>query len=218
MSSLWNHNTAYYRYLLSQVPEGTERALDIGCGGGSFAFQLAQHCKRVEAVDRVPKLIEGAQEKARAGKVPVTFSVADFTTADLEPGAYGFVSCIATVHHMDLQPTVARLTSLLAPGGVLAILDLCRVENLTDHLVTAAAVPYDYAFGTWWKVWGRKRATGPAEDREIIPGTPLRDPQYNYQELRDRYRTMLPSARIRRHLLYRISVVHAMKGGVKWHV
>ena len=44
-----DHNAVYHRHLLSHVPRTCERALDAGCGTGSFARLLADRAARVDA-------------------------------------------------------------------------------------------------------------------------------------------------------------------------
>lgn len=36
----WNHNLHYHSVILNAVPDGTTRALDVGCGEGTLARQL----------------------------------------------------------------------------------------------------------------------------------------------------------------------------------
>jgi hypothetical protein len=39
----WNHNSHYHDLLLAAVPPGCRRALDVGCGLGTFARKLTTH-------------------------------------------------------------------------------------------------------------------------------------------------------------------------------
>ena len=40
MKGTWNHNTHYHRLVLDAAPEGTTRALDVGCGEGDLLADL----------------------------------------------------------------------------------------------------------------------------------------------------------------------------------
>ncbi|MFN2608108.1 MAG: class I SAM-dependent methyltransferase [Acidimicrobiales bacterium] len=46
-----------------------------------------------------------------------TFFYGDFLEAALPEGSYGFVSAIASVHHMDFELALGRMKRLLHPGG-----------------------------------------------------------------------------------------------------
>jgi SAM-dependent methyltransferase len=53
----FNHNNFYHPYLLGQVPAGSNRALDAGCGTGLFVHRLAPHTRLAEGTDRAPEMI-----------------------------------------------------------------------------------------------------------------------------------------------------------------
>src|SRR5439155_25080922 len=57
--------------------------LEIGCGTGTNAIELAKRRFEVVAVDFVAQAIETAREKARKAKVKVVFRVADVLNDDL---------------------------------------------------------------------------------------------------------------------------------------
>ena len=54
----WNHNNHYHAYLLKQIPDNCERALEIGCGTGSFTCRLAAKADEVWALDLSPEMIK----------------------------------------------------------------------------------------------------------------------------------------------------------------
>ena len=59
----WSHNEHYHGVLLEQIPPGATRALDVGCGTGAFARELAA---RVEHVDGIDRSADVARARARA--------------------------------------------------------------------------------------------------------------------------------------------------------
>lgn len=61
----WDHNAYYQHLLLRHVPPGCRRVLDVGCGAGGFAVQLAQRCGHVDAVDRSAAMITEARRRTR---------------------------------------------------------------------------------------------------------------------------------------------------------
>jgi 2-polyprenyl-3-methyl-5-hydroxy-6-metoxy-1,4-benzoquinol methylase len=74
----------YHRFFIERVqPEDV--VLDIGCGVGALALDLARHCRRVIGMDLVKGSIIKAQERARAAHVTnATFEVGDATQHPFE--------------------------------------------------------------------------------------------------------------------------------------
>ena len=60
----WSHNSWYHRLLLSQVPDGAQRVLDVGCGAGTLARKLAESVPQVDGVDLSPEMIDAARRDA----------------------------------------------------------------------------------------------------------------------------------------------------------
>jgi SAM-dependent methyltransferase len=177
----FDHNAHYHRLLLRQVPEGARTALDVGCGNGAFARELAARGLDVTAVDRHGEV-----------DVPgVEFRRADAVVDDLG-GPYDFVSCVAALHHMPLRPALERLRSLVRPGGVVAVLGLAREESAADRALSWASVGLNFA--------ARLVRDDPPDD------APTRDPVLSLREIRAEADSVLPGARVRRHLFWRYSM------------
>ncbi len=47
----WSHNIHYHHILLQAIPPNCRRALDVGCGRGLLARELAHHSPEVVAID-----------------------------------------------------------------------------------------------------------------------------------------------------------------------
>src|SRR5918993_5998821 len=60
----WSTNNHYHDFLLKHVPQNCENALEIGCGTGAFARELAKRCKRVVALDLSSEMIRVARARA----------------------------------------------------------------------------------------------------------------------------------------------------------
>ena len=56
----WNHNNHYHDLLLRHLGAGRLRVLDVGCGHGFFAAELACVADRVDAVDLDPAVVAEA--------------------------------------------------------------------------------------------------------------------------------------------------------------
>ena len=76
-----------------------QTVLEIGCGTGTNALELARRGRTVTAVDYVPQAIDAARAKARQAKLTVDFRVADLLQADLG-GPYGLLFDRGVYHHL----------------------------------------------------------------------------------------------------------------------
>lgn len=94
--------------------------LEFGCGTGSKAIIHAPHVKNIVAIDISDKMLEIAEQKARdAGIENIVFQQGTLETANLEDESYDAVLGLNILHLLeDLDATLARVHSLLKPGGV----------------------------------------------------------------------------------------------------
>lgn len=185
--SHFDHNAHYHPFLLDKVPAGARTAVDLGCGEGAFARRLAARGLAVTAVDRVVEVSAPGVEFRRA----------DVLTDDLG-GPYDFVSCIAVLHHLPLEAGLARLRSLAAPGGVVAVLGLAREESAWDWAVSLASVPPNLVRRVFHD---DPRGTAPVKDWTL-----------SLREIRTAADRIMPGARFRRHLYWRYSMVWTAPG------
>ena len=73
--------------------------LDVGCGAGALARELARRAGHVDAVDRDPVMVVRARAGAPAN---VTVHEADAMTVDLPAGGYDAVVGMSSLHHLPL--------------------------------------------------------------------------------------------------------------------
>ncbi|MET7994331.1 class I SAM-dependent methyltransferase [Amycolatopsis sp. NPDC005232] len=188
----FNHNHRYHPLLLSLVPPEAKRALDVGCGQGRFARRLAARGLDVDAVDMSEEMVRIAAALGSPGPGRVNARKGDIATDDLEQDAYGFISCIASLHHMPFD-TVTKLRDALRPGGVLAVLGLARPSTPADYAVELAFAPVNVAArlvvaaGEWLN-------GGP----DPTPNAPVEMTFPTMNQLRHQARQRLPGSTIRR--------------------
>jgi SAM-dependent methyltransferase len=123
-----------------------------------------------------------------------------------EPLPIAGFDCIVTIamlHHLPLIPALERLSTLLAPGGVLLVLDLYRPRQLRDALWQAVAVPTSIALNL--TRCGRIRPS--AEHRAAWAEHGRRDLYPTIAEVGRAALLCLPGAQLKRHLLWRYSLV-----------
>ena len=190
----WNRNTHYHDRLEAALPADCRRVLDVGCGLGTFARQLARVVDHVDALDRDREALAQAQRLSR--DLPnVRFVEADFLTWQPE-GTYDAVSMVAVLHHLPFRAALMKAAALLRPGGVLLVLGLDRSPSLS-HYVTTGAV------ATLISAWYR------AIHHSSPVGAPVAEPQMTLREICDECESLLPGVVIRRHALLRYSLIWA---------
>src|SRR6266536_1888861 len=125
----WDHNAYYHRLLMRQLPRPCMRVLDVGCGAGAFAAELASRAGHVDALDRSPAMIEAARQMTPAN---VTCILGDVMRDPLPAEPYDAIVSVSALH---------RLSLALRPGGVLAAVALPRHDlprELPAELLAAA--------------------------------------------------------------------------------
>ena len=190
----WNHNVHYQPVILRAVPAGCAAALEVGCGDGLLARRLAERCAEVTAIDRDARMItlarEGAQKQA-PGRV--TFVEADYLAYPVPAASFDFACANTSLHHMDFQQALTAMARALRPGGRLAAVGLAADGSIGDYLASGPGLPVDWLYRA---VYQRGES-----------GTPIRDPEMTWAEVRATARRLLPGVRYRRHLLWRYSLL-----------
>jgi SAM-dependent methyltransferase len=105
---------------------GGGRALDLGCGPGRNALQLAAWGFEVDGVDLSPTAVAWAEERAHVSGIRARFHCGDvFALAGTElPGPYDLVYDSGCFHHLPPHRRIsylALLDQVLAPGGHFAL-------------------------------------------------------------------------------------------------
>jgi SAM-dependent methyltransferase len=194
---LWDHNAHYHPWLMRRVPARCERALDVGCGAGALARRLAARVGTVDAVDRSDVMIGRA--RATAGGANVRWLLGDVLDGSLplDTGGYDVVTAVSSLHHMPLRPALMRLSALVRPGGVLAVVGCYRPAAVGDYLVDAFAVPANLVVGAVLAARGR---AGKPHNEDMPVKWP---PDTTLADIRDAAAELLPGARVRRLLFFR---------------
>jgi ubiquinone/menaquinone biosynthesis C-methylase UbiE len=101
--------------------DGTERALDSGCGAGALAFALAPFVGSVVGVDLSAELIAAGRELAPAN---CELTVGDATALPFEYGSFDIVGCMRVLHHARRpELVVSELARVTRPGGRILLVD-----------------------------------------------------------------------------------------------
>ncbi|WP_433202187.1 class I SAM-dependent methyltransferase [Nocardia sp. CA-107356] len=201
----WSHNAYYHRLLMRQLPEPCTRVLDVGCGAGAFAAELARHVEQVDAIDRSPVMIDAAK---RATPDNVGCILGDVRTEPLPEGAYDAIVSVSTLHHMPLDEVLPILARALRPGGVIAAVALPRHDLVREAPVEVIAAIGHRVLGIAFRIfrargWGSWYAVEATHD--VMPV--VLDPPLTTRQVRAQAASILPGARVRRQVFWRYSLV-----------
>ncbi|HEV2829772.1 MAG TPA: class I SAM-dependent methyltransferase [Pyrinomonadaceae bacterium] len=196
------HNDHYHKFLLRQLPSPCHAALEIGCGKGEFSRRLAKRCERVLALDLSPEMIRIAREHS-AHLPGVEYELADVMQVDLPAESFDCIASIATLHHLPLREVLLKMKAALKPGGVLLILDLFEPSSVVDTFLNPPAMALSVALrlmhhGRLLPSREANAAWAIHESHDIYPTMTV---------VRELCAAILPGARVRKHLLWRYSVV-----------
>jgi SAM-dependent methyltransferase len=198
----WNHNVLYHSFLLDQLPRPCRAALEIGCGTGAFSRALAARCERVVALDLSPEMIRLARDR-KPPLANVRFELADACAWTFPVEQLDCITSIATLHHLDPRALLPSLRAALRTGGVLLVLDLVADESLLDRACSALALVVSAGI----RLLRTGRLREPRAVREAWEAHGRTETYLRLSEVQELCRELLPGARVRRHLLWRYSIV-----------
>jgi SAM-dependent methyltransferase len=196
--SRWNHNIHYHPLVLAAVPPGSRTALDVGCGEGLLTKELAQVVPAVTGIDPHGPTLELA--RGQSGGAGIEYVQGDVLTHPFVPESFDVVTSIAALHHMDTAAGLERMRDLLRPGGVLAVIGLPRSRWPHD-------IPHAVA-GVVAHRWHRWRNGGLSE----ISAPTVWPPPDTFAQVRATAERLLPGVRLRRHVLFRYSLLWRKPG------
>ena len=136
------------------------RILDLGCGDGAFAIELARRGAQVVGIDASSSMIEAARRRSSAERVDVDFYQARADAIPFAEGSFDAVVAITILCFVrDAAPEFKEIGRVLRPGGRLVIGELGRWSSW------AAARRIRAWFGS--PLWRRAKFRTPAELRKL---------------------------------------------------
>jgi SAM-dependent methyltransferase len=201
----WDHNAYYHRLLLRQMPQRCRRVLDVGCGAGAFAAQLAQRSEQVDALDRSAEMIEEAERRMPGN---VNCVLADVLAGPLPGKDYDAIFSISALHHMPLQDALRVLGAALRPGGVLAAIALPRPDLRHELPVEIVAAAGHRLLGAVFLAERLLGSNGGFAKDPARPAMPVvMDPPLTTREVAGQAAAVLPGVRVRRLLFWRYLLI-----------
>jgi ubiquinone/menaquinone biosynthesis C-methylase UbiE len=201
------HNDHYHNFLLRHLPTNCHDALDIGCGTGAFARRLAERSQRVLAIDLSGEMIRIAREQS-AQFPNIEFQLADIRDVPFPIASFDCIATIATLHHLPFPEMLLKMKTALKPGGVLMVLDLFEPVGLSDSLLNLLAVPVS----TSLRLIHQGRLLPRREVRDAWAAHERHDLYPTMREVHALCASVLPGAKIKKHLLWRYSIVWQKAG------
>ncbi len=112
------------------------RVLDLGCGLGDDAFQIAERVGasgRVTGVDVSTSMIDEARRRALERRLPVDFEVGDSQALRFETGTFDGVRAERMLMHVpDAARAIGEMARVLAPGGRISVFDFDWETQVCD--------------------------------------------------------------------------------------
>jgi ubiquinone/menaquinone biosynthesis C-methylase UbiE len=195
-------NDHYHSFLLRHVPRPSVEVLEIGCGTGAFARHLAERSQHVVAVDLSPEMIRIAQSRS-SHLSNVEFQLGDIGDQTLAIESFDCIASIATLHHLRYREILLQMKAALKPGGVLLVLDLFEPAGLLDSLANILAIPVSVTL----RFIHQGRLLQRGEERSAWAAHERHDSYPTMTEVRKLCSEILPDAKVRKHLLWRYSIV-----------
>jgi SAM-dependent methyltransferase len=124
-------------------PRPGQRLLDVGCGTGETAQELARRVGgsgRVVGVDRSETMIAEAGRRARDSGLPVEFGLGDACHLPFADGAYDGCRAERVLMHLaDPERALAEMCRVARPGGRVVVAEVdsdTRVLDAPDRALT----------------------------------------------------------------------------------
>lgn len=131
----WYYRTSFF----DLVPPPRARTIEVGCGEGRVARDLAERGHRVVGSDPARTLIRHARDADTAG----SYVVADGAAVPCASGAFDLVVAYNSLQVVaDMPSTVREAARLLRPGGHLCLIVSHPAMDLGHFVSTASGVVF----------------------------------------------------------------------------
>jgi ubiquinone/menaquinone biosynthesis C-methylase UbiE len=107
-----------FKILINTNVKG-QKILELGCGKGSYAFELAKIKANISGIDISEVAIEYSENKAKELKLVenTDFQVMNAEELDFEDARFDRLFGSSILHHLDLNKSISELARVLASNG-----------------------------------------------------------------------------------------------------
>lgn len=135
----------YSNFLISHIPDGVRRILDVGCGAGGVASELIKRGYQVEGVSPSPLLTEAAQKQAGESFKIHQGRFEDISFADDEK--FDLVMFSESFQYISLKTVLDDAGQRLKPGGYILISDFFKT-SAPGHSIIGGGHPIEKFMST----------------------------------------------------------------------
>lgn len=118
LTVFYSINESIYKDFMELLSKYTaKRTLEIGCGLGNYAIQMALKGANVSAIDICNYAIKQAQAIANRENLKIDFSIMDAENLEFKSNEFDLVYGIGILHHLNLNKVIPEIRRALKPGG-----------------------------------------------------------------------------------------------------
>jgi ubiquinone/menaquinone biosynthesis C-methylase UbiE len=112
----------------------TDTVLDVACGPGLVACELAPYAKHVAGIDITPRMIEQAKERQQEKSLNnLTWQVGDVLPLPFPDSQFSIVLTRYTFHHfLNPKAVLSEMIRVCKPGGRVIIVDVVQSPEKAD--------------------------------------------------------------------------------------
>jgi 2-polyprenyl-6-hydroxyphenyl methylase/3-demethylubiquinone-9 3-methyltransferase len=112
----------YFKAVVAEegVDPRNTRVLDVGCGGGLLAEEIASMGFAVTGIDQSEKSIDVARLHSRKSGLAIDYRSGSAERLPFEKGTFSLVTCCDVLEHLESWELVlCEIARVLRPGGIL---------------------------------------------------------------------------------------------------
>lgn len=128
----WDRSEAIANEIKKLIPLNRDMtALEYGAGTGITSFLLKDHLKKITLMDNSTEMVKMMTAKIETTKVENMLALNfDLEHNDYAGGTFDLIFSQMVLHHVnDIDSIIKKFSSLLNPGGYLAIADLYEEDG-----------------------------------------------------------------------------------------